>query len=101
MWLTYAFVAALRFMPTPADDASIRAAMVRIFTAAPRESAVMEPAAWSGRMTLPVGVISICMLSPDLAEVRAVQSEVGSVFFGRREFRVKLRRVGETWGTTP
>ena len=93
MWIAYVLFAAARFVPTPADDASIRE-FVRMYysTTGPSHDQV-----WSERMRLPAAIISIHMRSRDVAEVHAVQTEIGSIFWRRREFWVLLRRAGESW----
>jgi hypothetical protein len=98
MWIAYALFAAARFVPTPADDAAIRGFIRNHYSTAPLHDQVWsEPTVWSERIRLPVGIISIHMRSRDVAEVHAVQTEVGSTSWGRREFWILLRRVGESW----
>src|SRR5258706_10442830 len=93
MWIAYVLLAATRFIPSPADDASIREFVRRSYDHRSADEQV-----WSERMRLPARVVQIYMLTRDVAEVRVVQSEIGSMVWSRREFRLVLRRTGETWG---
>src|SRR5258708_21353686 len=103
MWIAYAFFAAARFVPTPADNTSIRGFVRNYYsTYGPSHGQVWsEPTVWSERMRLPVGIIGIRMRSRDVAEVHAVQTEVGSTSWGRREFWMLLRRRGLNWTLEP
>src|SRR5258706_13204501 len=93
MWIGYVLLAATRFIPSPADDASIREFVRRSYDHRPADEQV-----WSERMRLPARVVQIYMLTRDVAEGRGVQSEIGSVVWSRREIRLVLGRAGGTGG---